>query len=154
MKRFLARGSAMTQMRWISPVRWLVAFALTTALSVAVSSPASAVAALGVRPSSGPAGSPVRVHGSGYLYVIQCPSVTVYFTDADGSTTSLGKALVSGLDGTFKLKTHIPGRAAPGVGTLLAYQPVYDPGPGVCGEHFPPASAPFTVTGPVRDRDV
>ncbi len=143
----------MTRMRWISPVRWLVAFALTTALSVTVSSPASAVAALGVRPSSGPAGSPVRVHGSGYLYVIHCPRVTVYFTDADGITTSLGKALLN-LDGTFKLKTHIPGDAAPGVGTVLAYQPVYDPGHELCVNKFPPASAPFTVTGPVRDRDV
>jgi hypothetical protein len=104
---------------WNTRGKWLSVFALATALSLGVASPASAVSALMVQPSSGPAGSLVRVSGSGFFVNMCEDRVGVVFVDNGGTNTFLGYASPSP-NGTFRVLGHIPAGAATGVGTFYA----------------------------------
>ena len=96
---------------------------------------------LSLDPTSGPGGTSVQVHGSGFA-PLSC-SASLRFRDAAGTVTYLGSFGVSS-DGTFTVTVTIPAGAAVGDGHIRAHQ-VALVRPHVCG--LPQsASAIFTVT--------
>jgi len=97
---------------------------LATALIVALAAgPALADTTLAVHPHSGPPGTAIRVHGTGF-HVGFCSAVSVSFTDSTGTIFSLAKVPVKA-DGSFGLRTAIPVDAALGRGNVTAHQGSY-----------------------------
>jgi hypothetical protein len=78
------------------------------------------LATIQVRPAWGPAGTLVTVRGTGFYTLGQdgC-DISISFTDASGSKTTLGRVLATA---RFKTTVSIPAGAAPGPGTVDGFQ--------------------------------
>jgi hypothetical protein len=94
---------------------------------------------LQVQPTSGPAGTSIRIKGSDFLY--GC-SILISFYDAAGGS-GLIKVMFPG-QSRFKTSASIPPDAASGTGTVLAIQYVSEHGR--CDSVGAEASVPFRVT--------
>jgi hypothetical protein len=102
-------------------------------------------ATLQVRPASGPAGTSVRVNGSGFLPTGSGCVITISFIDVSGREMQLR---VLPPQQSFRTKVTIPAGARSGAGAILAVQALA--GPRTCVYSQPPTRATFTVTEGVR----
>jgi hypothetical protein len=105
-------------------------------------------ASIQLRPTSGPAGTQVRVRGTGFRSGL-CASVTIVFTDAAGTTATVGSAWAG--TGMFLTTVAIPTGAELGAGRMSASQLGWRY-PRQCTGGGPSASATFSVTGEAAER--
>lgn len=99
---------------------------------------------IAVRPTSGPAGSMVRIVGRGFI-VGGCNEVHIFFRDGIGLSYDFGTSAILP-EGTVKAPRMIPIQANEGTGSITAWTVLRDPRMHLCNLLAGSASTSFEIT--------